>query len=175
MNKGADRLLLMGTVGRPSGIRGDVTMNWQGDYIPAVGDVVFLGRQDDVLRPFTVLAAHSRKRLVLTLAGVDGRTAAEALTGAGVYMDRDTLPALEADACYLADLVGSAVYLPDGTLVGRLDHFEFPAGQPVWSIKDAQRREILFPALPRFIKALKPESKEAVIDPPPGLLDIYHA
>lgn len=164
----------MGAVGRPHGVKGGITLAWHGDYIPAAGDVILL-KQGSVLRPYGVLACRLQKKLVLSLEGINDRSTAEALNGAEVFMDRDALPKLDEDACYLADLIGSRVHLPDGTVIGRLDHYEFPAGQPVWSIKDAQGREILFPAMPCFIKSLNPRSKEAVIDPPPGLLDIYQS
>ncbi|MCI7568134.1 MAG: ribosome maturation factor RimM, partial [Desulfovibrio sp.] len=68
---------------------------------------------------------------------------------------------------------GCAILLEDGRRLGTLDHVEFPAGQPLWSIHTDDDREILFPAQPRFIAAFDTDAPSITIAPPEGLLDIY--
>jgi 16S rRNA processing protein RimM len=59
---------------------------------------------------FTITHARSTGRGVLArLAGVDDRTAAEALRGVELYVDRDRLPAAAEGEFYHADLIGLAV------------------------------------------------------------------
>lgn len=165
----------MGELGRANGTKGDIVVHWHGEYVPRAGDILLLQKPGETLVPMVVRAVRFGKHLVLSLDGISDRTAAEKLTGAAIFMDKGSLPPPDPDACYLADLIGSKVYTVDGQLLGRLDHYEFPAGQVVWSIKDELRREILFPAMPCFIQSLDAAAKKAVIAPPPGLLDVYRA
>ena len=59
------------------------------------------------------------KGLIVKLGGVGDRTAAEALAGKVVEVERSVLPPLAAGEYYLADLVGAEVRGPDG-LVGEV-------------------------------------------------------
>jgi 16S rRNA processing protein RimM len=55
-------------------------------------------------------------RVLVKLAGVADRTAAERLTGARIEVERSLLPPLAPGEYYLADLVGVDVVGPEGTL-----------------------------------------------------------
>ena len=88
---------------------------------------------------------------------------------------REDLPEPDDDEMYLEDLLGCDVVLPDGARIGRLDHFEYPAGLEMWVIMTDDDKEVLFPARPEFIAGFDPEAPAVVIDPPEGLLDIYLA
>jgi 16S rRNA processing protein RimM len=46
-------------------------------------------------------------------------------------------------------------------------------GQITWVIRGKRGEEILFPAVPEFILGLDAGRKKIVIDPPPGLLELY--
>lgn len=172
----AESLLQMGAVGRPHGIKGEIGVNWQASTPPRSGDQLLFQAGDAHPAPRRVVSSRMHNgRLLLTLEGIDDRTEADALKGQKILMPREQLPPLAEDEAYVEDLSGSSVFLADGSLLGRLDHVEFPAGQMIWSILTPAGREILFPAEPCFIKALDMEKHEAVIDPPPGLLEVYGA
>ena len=85
-------------------------------------------------------------------------------------------PEAEEDEPYLRDLIGLSVRLEDGTLVGRLEDVDFPAGQEMWSIRapeDQGGYEILFPAVPEFVLDIDLSAETVTIAPPEGLLDLY--
>ena len=90
-------------------------------------------------------------------------------------MQREDLPEPDDDEVYLEDLLGCDVVLPDGSRIGRLDHFEYPAGLEMWVIMTDDDKEVLFPARAEFIAGFDLEAPAVVIDPPEGLLDIYLA
>lgn len=56
------------------------------------------------------------KGLLVKLAGIDDRNAADALRGARVLVERSELPALDEGEAYLVDLVGAQVVAPDGVV-----------------------------------------------------------
>lgn len=172
----SDQLLAMGRVGRPHGIKGEIGVDWAGEFIPKAGQVVFLQAGDSDPEPWKIAASRNHNgKLLLTLEGVADRTKADSLKGRTVLLPRESLPEPAEDEAFVQDLPGFAIHLPDGQALGILDRVEFPAGQMVWAILDQDGKEILFPAYPDFIKSIDKSQRKAVIDPPPGLLEIYRA
>ncbi len=101
-----DRLILMGVIGRPHGVRGLVhVQSYTADPAGLAGYGVL---HDEAGRAWTL---SWRSAGVAELRDADGhalpdRTAAERLTNTRLYIARDRLPAPAADEFYLADLVG---------------------------------------------------------------------
>ena len=125
-------------------------------------------------RPARVMAVRMHKgRPLALLEGISDRTEAEKLRGARLLLPEDELPGTAEDDLYLYQLPGLEVVHENGSLIGHIDHVEFPGGQEVWAIRTAGGREILFPAVESFVLAVNLEEARVVIDPPPGLLEIY--
>ncbi|PRP91761.1 Ribosome maturation factor RimM [Enhygromyxa salina] len=111
----------------------------------------------------------------LWLQGVDGRDAAEALRGHELWLERASLPALEDDEYYLADLIGLEVVRElDGEpqSLGEITGVITNAAQPLVSVR-LRGREWLLPALPPFIVAVETERVLVDVhdDMVPGLSD----
>ena len=65
---------------------------------------------------------------------------------------------------------------PEITVVGELENVDFPAGQEMWVIRAPEKEggyEILFPAVPEFVRDIDLTAETATIAPPEGLLDLY--
>lgn len=171
-----DKMVQMGALGAPHGIKGEIAINWHGENAVPTSQPLYLRAPDGSFISHAVLGARRHKgRWILLFDGINDRDEAAKLTGAPIYIPRDALPAPAPDEAYLNDLIGCAVLLPNGVRVGVLDHLEFPAGREVWAILDDSEREILFPARPEFIKSFELGKRAVIIDPPEGLLDIYRA
>lgn len=169
-------LLRMGRLGRPHGIKGEISADWHGSWRPAAGDRIYLQSSDSGPAPVVIASARMHNgRLLLKLEGIDDRILAAGLTGSAILAGRSQAGGVAEDEVFAADLAGYRVLLTDGSELGRIDHVEFPAGRMIWAITDLGGAEILFPADSSFIAALDAQKREAVIDPPPGLLDIYRA
>jgi 16S rRNA processing protein RimM len=180
--------VIVGRVGRPHGIRGEVVIGVRTDEPDlrfAVGAAVDAGPSPDgdVLPgrpPLRVAAArwHSGQLLV-AFAGITDRTAAGELTGSWLSVDSGLLPAPPGpDEFRDHELIGLSVRTSAGEAVGVvadvLHHGQDllvvrrPAGK---SGAEEGGEDCLVP----FVKAIVPEVDVAagvlVIDPPPGLLD----
>ncbi len=175
------RLLRIGDVVKPHGIKGELCVDYYADspfLLDACPDL-FLAppgvAADDAARPFALRSWRVHKhRLLLFLAGVTDRNQAEALRGWGVFAPKESLPPLDDDQAYLHELVGWQVVLESGEMIGTIQAFLFPTPeQEIWVINDPDGREILFPATPQTVLRLERASERAVVAPPPGLLDIY--
>ena len=72
-------------------------------------------------RSFAVESARiTAKGVVARLKGVGDRTAAEALKGVELYVDRTRLPAAAEGEFYHADLIGLAAIDPEGKRIGEI-------------------------------------------------------
>lgn len=166
----------MGVVGRPHGIKGEISVDWHGEKKPEEGNEIYLQAGGDAPVPWRIASSRMHNgKLLLTLDGIHDRTAAEGLRAMKIFMPRSDLPEPEADEAYAQDLPGVDVFLADNEYLGRIDHIVYPGNQMVWAIIDDNNNEILFPAEPCFISSIDMKKRKAVIEPPPGLLEIYRA
>jgi 16S rRNA processing protein RimM len=172
--------VIVGRIGRPHGIRGEVVIGVRTDEPDlrfAVGATLHVRRSGDVDDPtadgaeLTVASArwHSGQLLV-AFAGISDRTAAGELTGSWLSVDSSQLPELpDPDEFRDHELIGLSVRTAAGDPVGVVtDVLHY--GQDLLVVRRADG-ECLVP----FVKAIVPEvdvqSGLLVIDPPPGLLD----
>lgn len=168
--------LLMGFAGKPHGIKGEMAVKWLAEIAPAPGMEVFLEtatgkRQMEIIDS---VRFHNDRYLIF-FKNIRDRNQAEQIAGSKIYIERNQLPEPEEGEFFLQDLLGSTVFLADGSLLGKLDHLEFPAGKEVWAIKLINGKELLFPVREEFIEEIDVEAKKIVINPPSGLVDIYRA
>ncbi len=75
------------------------------------------GRQQYTLK---VVRLSPKGAVIARIAGISDRTAAAALRGLELYVDRARLPALDPDEFYHCDLIGLTAISPDGSIVGRV-------------------------------------------------------
>jgi 16S rRNA processing protein RimM len=171
--------LVVGRVGRPHGIRGELTVQVHTDDPDlrfAAGSV--LATEPAERGPLTISSSrwHSG-RLLITFDGYAGRDRAEELRGTLLVMDSAEVgPTGDPDEFHDYELVGL-----DAVTV---------AGEPIGAVTDVlhQGQDLLViqpaagapapgdPILVPFVAAIVPEVDVAagrlVIDPPPGLLDL---
>lgn len=105
-----DNAVMMGVIGAPHGVRGELRVK------PYTGDPLALGDYGTLYdaqgRAFDVIDIRPQKNVVVvTFEQVKDRSAAEALNGVELFIDRDQLPdeELEEDEFFVADLVGLSV------------------------------------------------------------------
>jgi 16S rRNA processing protein RimM len=168
--------LVVGRVGRPHGLRGEVTVEVRTDDPErrfAVGSA--LATNPAERGPLTVSAVRWHLgRLLVRFEGYGDRDAAEELRDTLLEIDSAELePLADPDEFYDHDLVGLGVVTTDGEKVGTVTDV-LHHGQNLLVVDGSGARsgqEILIP----FVMAIVPEVDVAggklVIDPPPGLLD----
>jgi 16S rRNA processing protein RimM len=112
--------ILLGRIAGAHGIRGEVVIH---AYTVAPEDIGAYGPLFDKggERSFEIANARvTAKGVVTRLEGVGDRTAAEALKGVELYVDRDRLPAAAEGEFYHADLIGLAAVDPEGKRIGEI-------------------------------------------------------
>ena len=173
----ASSLVVLGRLAKPHGVKGDIRVDYYADSADLLDKPLMLRAGRFAPRPIRVRDWHLWKdQLILGIEGCNDRSAAEQLRGQELLIDASFLPEPEEDEPYLRDLIGLSVRLEDGTTVGELEDMDFPAGREMWVIRAPEESggyEILFPAVPEFVRDIDLSAGTATIAPPEGLLDLY--
>ena len=171
--------VIVGRVGRPHGIRGEVVIGVRTDEPDlrfAVGATLDSSRdqeQEDGAQLTVTSARWHSGQLLVAFAGVTDRTAAAELTGSWLSVDSSQLPEIgDPDEFRDHELIGLSVRTSAGDPVGVVtDVLHYGQDLLVVQRADGRDGESLVP----FVKAIVPEvdvnAGVLVIDPPPGLLD----
>ncbi len=170
--------IIVGRIGRPHGVRGEVIIGVRTDEpdlrfaVGAVVDVSSVEVADDAsLKRLTVASArwHSGQLLV-TFTGITDRTAVSELTGSWLSVDSSQLPDTgDPDEFRDHELVGLNVRTTGGEPVGVVtDVLHY--GQDLLVVRRAEG-ECLVPFVKEIVPEVDVRAGLVVIDPPPGLLD----
>lgn len=169
--------LVVGRVAKSHGVRGELVVEVRTDEPEArfAQGVTLRGRlRSKEVRDFTVESAREHSgRLLVFVAGISDRTAADAIRGTLFFVDSDDLPSSgDSDEYYDHELEGLAVQLTDGTAVGTVTEVLHSAAGELLSVRAAEDgREILIPFVNAIVPTVSLADRLVVIDPPEGLLD----
>lgn len=154
----------MAVIGAAQGIRGEVRVkSFTGDPM-AIGDYGPL--QDEAGRRYEIVNVRPGKTVVIArFKGIDDRTAAEALNGTRLFVDRSQLPEdLETDEFYHTDLVGLAVFDETGESLGRVSAlFDFGGGD-LLEISAAGRKPVLIPFTEAAVPTVDVDGGRIIVD-----------
>ena len=178
----SSNLIEVGRITKAHGIRGEVSVDYNADSFELLAGSVYLrGQAADgraSLREYKVRGMRLHKgRPLLFLQGVEDRNAAELLRNFSLLVPEERLPEPDEDEIYLRDLPGLEIFVCGGDAgkksIGRLDSVADVAGQEIWTILTPGGKEILLPANEEFVPEINLDDGYALIDPPPGLLELY--
>jgi 16S rRNA processing protein RimM len=168
--------LVVGRIGRPHGLRGEVTVEVRTDdpdHRFAPGSA--LATDPGARGPLTVTSSrwHSG-RLLVRFGDCQDREAAEQLRGVVLVIDSDDVPASpDPGEFYDHQLIGLDVLTVSGEKVGSVADM-LHHGQDLLVISGAGERsgrEILVPFVLPIVPEVDVAAGRLVIDPPEGLLD----
>lgn len=176
--QGEPDLVVVGRVGRPQGIKGEVTVEVRTD----APDERFAPGATLLTETGSLTVAQSRDhsgKLVVLFEGVADRSAAEQLRGTVLQVDARTLPALEDDdEFYDSQLVGLEVEQRDGTGLGAVvDVLHLPHGD-VLAVERPRHGpgpkgpELLIPFVKEIVPVVDLAGRRVVVELPEGLLEL---
>jgi 16S rRNA processing protein RimM len=132
-------------------------------------DTVFIGERHVAVRLERVLQ-HKPTVLILTLAGMADRSAAEALRGAEVFIREADAAPLDEDEYFLHDLPGLRVETTAGEQVGTVKEVLETGANEVLIVTRPEGGEVLIPMIRDVVKSLDIPAGRLVIEPMEGLL-----
>lgn len=173
----APDMIVLGRVVGPYGLRGWVKFHPFCDDVAALGDMKqwSLGTNpegaDWKIHALSGLKPHA-KGWIVRFAGVEDRTAAEAIDGMYVAAEREWLPEPDADEYYWADLVGLEVVNVQGERLGRVVELISSGAHDVMCVaddavdrtgSDAVRQRLL-PFVAQVVKKVDPANGTILVE-----------
>ena len=169
---GVGSLIAIGKIGRPHGIRGEVKVvpltDWpeRFQYLRSV----YLEAEGEEGVWVEVERAQVRgNRIILKLAGIEERDQAEQVRGRVLKVYEEELP-LPEGYFHVFRLIGMDVRSSAGETMGTIvDVLRMPS-HDIYVI-DSNGREIMIPAVKKFVKRVDIENNVMIVEPIEGLLE----
>ena len=177
-----DRLLLMGRVTRPHGVRGEMKVAPETDDPQRFDglDRLFVGAapesaQEREVEHVRFQYPKGRTVVLLSVVGIDSVEAAGDLRGLSVYADPDDLPPLADGEAYLHDMIGLTVIRvdEDGAELGELGTVRdlYDGSQLLFAIARPDGPDVLLPDVDEFVVRLDQDARRLYVRPPEGLIE----
>ncbi len=164
--------MLLGEIGRPQGLQGEVRIRSFTAEPSAIADYGPL-EDETGMRLFEIESLRvTAKALTARLKGVESRDQAEALTGTKLFVPRSRLPEREEDEWYHSDLIGLAALAPDGAAIGTvMAVHNFGAGDLLEIGPPGGGATVLMPFTRETVPEVDVEGGWLRIAPPEGLFE----
>lgn len=171
--------LVVGRIAKAHGVTGDLVVDVRTDdpeqrFGPGTRLRLKPARGEGRARAVQVESVRQHGgRLLIRLAGVADRDAADALRGHLLVVDSADLPPLDdPDEYYDHELEGLAVHTVDGRDVGKVaEVLHTPAGE-LLAVRTSDGAEVLVPFVSAIVTSVSRSAARIEIDPPEGLLDV---
>lgn len=176
--------MLVARVGKPHGLRGEVTVQLHTDDPDrrlAVNATLMCEPLDRGPLTVATVRVHQGRHLV-GFESVSDREGAEALRNTRLYVPAldpsgtrshdDDAPSQDVDEYYEDELVGMSVVLTTGEAIGTVRALHTRAAQDLLEIAQSNGDTALVPFVVALVPSVDSERREVVIDPPAGLLDM---
>ncbi|MHA7238510.1 ribosome maturation factor RimM [Arthrobacter sp. TMS1-12-1] len=165
--------VLVARIGKPHGIRGEVTVQL---FTDAPEDRFEPGGtfrvEGAAVAELTVVKARWNKDiLIVAFEQVADRNQAETLRGAQLFIDTTGAQDDDDDAWYEHELVGLEARV-DGTSVGRITALRTMAVQDLLVVELADGHEALVPFVSEIVPEVDPQGGFVTVVPPAGLFDL---
>jgi len=167
-------MVVVGRVARPHGIRGQVIVNPETDFVAErfrEGAEVFVLRHGALLGLRISTVRLHGGRPIIGFHDVNSIDAIEWLAGGDLRVPAETLRQLPADEFYRHDLVGCRVTTTSGRDLGTVAAVEGPRESSHLVVRKA-RRELLVPLAAEICVVIDAGGRQIVIEPPEGLLEL---
>lgn len=173
---GEPDLLVVGRIGKPQGIKGEVTVQVRTDDPDARFAAGATLLTDPAERgPLTVAASRWQNgRLMVAFEGVADRNAAEELRETLLQVDARTIPEPEGEDEYHDHVLrGMAAVLVTGEPLGEVvDVLHLPHGDVLVVRRTDNGAEVLVPFVKAMVPVVDVAARRVEIEPPEGLLDL---
>ncbi len=167
-------MAVVGRIARPHGLRGDLVINPETDFVEERfrPGAVFWTRSARGDEQLTIRAVRLQgPRPILAFEGVASIEDAERFAGLELRVPEDTLQPLEHGQYYLHQLAGCAVMTTSGVRVGTVRKVEGGVGSSRLVV-DGERGEVLVPLASDICVEIDVAGKQIRIEPPEGLLGL---
>ncbi len=165
--------VLVARIGKPHGIRGEVTVQLFTDAPEDRFEPGAVFRAEGIVLPeLTVAKARwNKETLIVAFEQVPDRNTAETLRGGTLFIDSDTTDDEDDDAWYEHELVGLDVR-HEGNVVGKVTALRTMTVQDLLVVELTDGHEVLVPFVGEIVPEVNPEEGFVTVNPPAGLFEL---
>jgi 16S rRNA processing protein RimM len=171
---GKTDFLIIGRIVSPFGIRGEVKVIPITDHAERFEGIeaVYVNQRGSYEKMDVEAARVVKKAVLLKLAQVADRDAAERLRDCMIYIDREHAAPLDGESHYYYDLLGCSVVTTEGDTLGTVTDIQNAGSCDVYCVKTEKNSdvELLIPAVRDVVKDINIRKKEIHIQVIDGLL-----
>jgi 16S rRNA processing protein RimM len=169
-----DDMVLVGTIARTHGLRGQVVVNPETDFVEErfrAGAAVWIRMGSDP-RPLAIETMRVQSgRPIVAFEGYETVEASEPLVGRELRIPEQSLQPLGEGAYYHHQLAGCRVVTTAGQPVGLISRVEGGAAGSLLVV-DGENGEVLVPLAADICVTIDVQARVVVVDPPEGLLEL---
>lgn len=170
LTPGEPEFLVVGKLGKPHGVRGEIVMEVYTDFPERIqsGVTVFLGSN---YLPLQVIKCRPHPRgLLMSFDGYQTREEVAELRNKLMYVRTADRPQLDAGEYYHHQLLGMHMIDEEDRILGTVVRILETGANDVYVVKDETGAEFLIPAIEAVILEINLESNQILFRPLPGLL-----
>lgn len=178
MDGAAAQHLVVGTIQKPHGVRGELYVRVETDRPEAVfapGRVLLLADPQGVPAGGVLTVERARPfkgGLLMKVGELTTREAAEEVRGRALLIPLAEAAPLEEGEVFVHELVGMEVRA-EGEVVGRVhDVYEAPAGYLLAVRRPGKKGELMVPFVEAVVRGVDVEGRVLDLEPIPGLLEL---
>lgn len=162
--------VLIGKIVNAVGLKGEVKVYNYSDS-PEIYEAAEAVYVDDELMKVENLRLQ-KNMVILKLAGIEDRNAAEAAKNREIFVTEDDLPELEEGEYYIRDLIGMEVALEDGSHLGTMTDVIQNSAQDIFQLRTDEGKNVLIPRVPEFILDINTDERKITVRLIEGMLDL---
>jgi len=160
----------VGRVGKPHGIRGEVTVVTSSDYPTRFAPGQIVTTDEESPRGLRVVASRRhRDGLLVSFAGVGSREAAEELRGCVLTIAATQRRPLDVDEVWPDEMTGMVVFDPERNRLGVVTGMILGSHQDRLVVTTEHGKTVEVPFVDPIVSQLHPSGGFIVVDAPPGL------
>ncbi len=150
--------ILVGKVLKPQGIKGEVKMSCLLDNPKQFNTikVMYLGERELKVRSIRSQSVY----VFVQFCDIIDRNNAQTLVNWDVYADKSDI-VVPQDSFFICDLIGSMVYLDDGTYLGSLENVTYGGGADIFDVRG--EKNVQFPFITDLIVNIDVENKKIIL------------
>src|SRR5262245_35447039 len=158
--------VLVGAIAGAHGVRGQLRIKSFTDDPAAVAAYGPVSDESGQRTFKLIVTGQAKGGVIARIDGIADRTAAEALRGLRLYVERAVLPPPQTGEYYRADLTGLRAELADGTLYGRIASVEDYGAGDILEIERPDGTTEMLPFTDRIVPEVDLAAGRVVVDPP---------
>ena len=165
----------IGKITKPHGLKGEVNFMFTDDIWDRVESEYLICDVDGILVPFFLeeYRFRSDSTALLKFEDLDTADDVQFLVNSDVYFENKFVEESEADEVALNFFIGFKMLDGDNnTEIGTIVEIDDKTENWLFIVERPEGSEVMIPAHEEFIKEIKQETKEMVMDLPLGLLDL---